>query len=104
SPWRTPATSRSTSSSRRSGPSSHGSVITFDPARLAVPAPELEQERGAVVFGDDQQRAAATTTEHSRVTKRLERYRRLAQEYGDAKELAAMDGDMGEEIASRLPA
>ena len=46
-------------------------------------------------FWDDQQHAAAVSTEHSRVTKRLERYRRLSKEYEDATELAAMDGEIG---------
>ncbi len=50
-------------------------------------------------FWDDQQRAAGISTEHSRVTRRLDRYRRLDQEYRDAVELAAMDGDMADEIA-----
>ena len=53
-------------------------------------------------FWDDQQHAAAVSTEHSRVTKRLERYRRLSQEYEDAAELAAMDGEMAGEIARSL--
>jgi peptide chain release factor 2 len=53
-------------------------------------------------FWDDQQHAAAVSTEHSRVTKRLERYRRLTQEYEDAAELAAMDGEMAGEIAGSL--
>jgi peptide chain release factor 2 len=53
-------------------------------------------------FWDDQQHAAAISTEHSRVTKRLERYRRLSQEYEDAAELAAMDGEMAGEIAGSL--
>ncbi len=53
-------------------------------------------------FWDDQQRAAAVSTEHSRVSKRLERYERLRREYDDAKELLAMDGDMAAEIASSL--
>jgi hypothetical protein len=77
-------------------------VITFDPDRLAARAAELEQEMGAPGFWGDQQRAADTSTEHSRVTKRLERYRRLAQEYDDARELAGMDGDMAEESATSL--
>ena len=79
-------------------------MITFDPDRLAARAAELEQEMGAAGFWDDQQHAAQTSMEHSRVTKRLERYRRLAQEYEDAKELAAMDGDMADEIAASLEA
>jgi peptide chain release factor 2 len=53
-------------------------------------------------FWDDQQHAAAVSTEHSRVTKRLDRYRRLSQEYEDAAELAAMDGEMAGEIARSL--
>jgi peptide chain release factor 2 len=53
-------------------------------------------------FWNDQQHAAAVSTEHSRVTKRLERYRRLSQEYQDASELAAMDGEMAGEIATSL--
>jgi peptide chain release factor 2 len=42
------------------------------------------------------------STEHSRVARRLERYRRLRQEYEDAAELAAMDGEMENEIAASL--
>jgi peptide chain release factor 2 len=53
-------------------------------------------------FWNDQQHAAAVSTEHSRVMKRLERYRRLSQEYQDASELAAMDGEMAAEIATSL--
>ncbi len=57
---------------------------------------------GAPGFWDDQQRAAEISTEHSRVTKRLERFRRLDQEYRDARELAEMDGEMADEIAASL--
>jgi len=57
---------------------------------------------GAPGFWDDQQRAAEISTEHSRVTKRLERFRRLDGEYRDARELAEMDGEMAEEIAASL--
>jgi peptide chain release factor 2 len=77
-------------------------VITFDPDRLAARAAELEEQMGAPGFWDDQQQAAQISTEHSRVTKRLERYRRLDQEYNDARELAGMDGGMADEIASSL--
>jgi peptide chain release factor 2 len=77
-------------------------VITFDPDRLAERGAELEAEMGEPGFWDDQQHAAAVSTEHSRVTKRLERYRRLTQEYEDAAELAAMDGEMAGEIAGSL--
>jgi peptide chain release factor 2 len=77
-------------------------VITFDPARLETRAAELEAAMGEPGFWDDQQRAAQISTEHSRATKRLERYRRLDQEYRDAAELAAMDGDMADEIAASI--
>src|SRR5207244_3207135 len=53
-------------------------------------------------FWDDQQRAARTSTEHSRLSKRLERYERLRQEYEDARELLALDGSLGEELAAGL--
>jgi peptide chain release factor 2 len=42
------------------------------------------------------------STEHARVTRRLERYRRLDQDFRDAEELAAMDGDMAGEISASL--
>jgi peptide chain release factor 2 len=77
-------------------------VITFDPDALAQRSVELEREMGEPAFWDDQQRAAAVSTEHARVSKRLERYERLRREYEDAKELLAMDGDMAAEIASSL--
>ena len=77
-------------------------MITFDPDGLAARAAELEREMGAPGFWDDQQRAAEISTEHSRITRRLERYERLNREYEDAAELAAMDGDMMEEIATSL--
>jgi peptide chain release factor 2 len=77
-------------------------VITFDPDRLAQRAAELEAAMGEPGFWDDQQRAAQISAEHSRITKRLERYRRLDQEYRDAAELAAMDGDLADEIAASI--
>jgi peptide chain release factor 2 len=77
-------------------------VITFDPDALAKRAAELESEMGEPGFWDDQQRAAGISTEHARVTRRLERYERLRREYDDAKELLAMDGDMAAEISSSL--
>jgi peptide chain release factor 2 len=77
-------------------------VSTFDPDALAERAAELEQEMGEPGFWDDQQRAAAISTEHARVTRRLERYERLRREYEDARELLAMDGDMAAEISSSL--
>jgi len=77
-------------------------VITFDPDALAKRAAELEALMGAPGFWDDQQGAAAISTEHARVAKRLERYERLRREYDDAKELLSMDGDMAAEIQTSL--
>ena len=53
-------------------------------------------------FWDDQERAAQTSTEHSRVTRRLDRYERLTHDYDDARELYSMDGGMEAEIAASL--
>ncbi len=53
-------------------------------------------------FWDDQQRAARISTEHSRLTKRLDRYARLRREYDDARELLEMDGELGAEIGESL--
>jgi peptide chain release factor 2 len=77
-------------------------VITFDPDALEKRSVELEAQMGAPGFWDDQQGAAAISTEHARVTKRLDRYKRLRREYEDAQELLAMDGDMASEIQTSL--
>src|SRR5256885_14712213 len=94
--------SRWSSSSRRSGPSSPGSVITFDPDALRARLAELEEAMGAPGFWDDQQQAARISTEHSRISRRLERYERLLGEYEYARELFALDGGMEGEIAESL--
>ena len=77
-------------------------MITFDPDRVAARVAELERELGEPGLWDDQQRAARISTEHSRLTKRLERYERLRREFEDARELLSMDGDMAGEIAETL--
>jgi peptide chain release factor 2 len=77
-------------------------VITFDPEKLKARTTELEQAMGEPGFWDDQQRAAAISTEHSRLTKRLERYERLRGDYEDARELLSMDGEMADEIAASI--
>jgi peptide chain release factor 2 len=77
-------------------------VITFDPESLKARAAELERELGAPGFWDDQQRAAAVSAEHARLSRRLERYERLRRDYEDARELLSMDGDMAAEIAETL--
>jgi peptide chain release factor 2 len=99
-PW--PRQRRLTNAFRRSGPSSTGSVSTFDPDALTKRAAELEAQMGEPGFWDDQQRAAEISSEHSRVAKRLERYERLRREYDDARELLEMDGDMAAEIQASL--
>ena len=68
---------------RRSGPSSTGSVITFDPDALAPALAELEEAMGEPGFWDDQQRAAKISAEHARLTRRRERYDGLTSEAAD---------------------
>jgi len=53
-------------------------------------------------FWDDQSRAAAISTEHARLTKRLERYERLRREYEDARELLTLDGELAAEVWKEL--
>jgi peptide chain release factor 2 len=77
-------------------------VITFDPARLTTRRDELEQAMGASGFWDDQAAAARVSTEHSRVTRKLERYERLQRDFDDASELHALDGGLEEEISELL--
>jgi peptide chain release factor 2 len=77
-------------------------VITFDPEQLESHIVELEEELGSPGFWDDQRHAAEVSAEHARLTRRLDRYRRLTQDYEDAKELLALDGEMEGEIASSI--
>jgi peptide chain release factor 2 len=77
-------------------------VITFDPVSLKERLEALEREMGAPGFWDDQARAAAVTTEHSRLTRRLERYERLNGDYADARELYELDPDMADEVEATL--
>jgi peptide chain release factor 2 len=77
-------------------------VITFDPDELAARLAELEREMGEPGFWDDQGRAAQVSAEHARLSKTVDRYARLRQEYEDAHELLAMDGDMASEIEASL--
>jgi peptide chain release factor 2 len=77
-------------------------VITFDPVTQRARVAELEARMGEPGFWDDQAQAARISSEHSRLSRRLERYDRLQGEYDDARELLAMDGEMAEEIAGTL--
>jgi peptide chain release factor 2 len=77
-------------------------VITFDPDALTARRAELEQRMGEPGFWDDQDRAAKISTEHSRVTRKLESYEQLTRDYEDAQELFSMDGGMEDEIASSI--
>jgi peptide chain release factor 2 len=77
-------------------------VITFDPAALEARRTVLEEAMGAPGFWDDQAAAARISTEHSRVTRRLERYERLQREFEDAKELYALEPDLEAEVAEQL--
>jgi peptide chain release factor 2 len=77
-------------------------VVTFDPDGLRARVAELEQELGQPGFWDDQQHAAAVSAEHSRLSKRLERYDHLQREYDDAKELLALDESLADDVAESI--
>ncbi|HEY2372259.1 MAG TPA: peptide chain release factor 2 [Gaiellaceae bacterium] len=77
-------------------------MVTFDPDRLRTRVAELEQELGQPGFWDDQQHAAAVSAEHSRLSKRLERYDHLKREYDDAKELLALDESLAHDVAQSI--
>ena len=77
-------------------------MITFDPASVSARIAELEEELGRPGFWDDQRNAARVSTEHSRLTKRLERYERLQREHDDAAELLAIDPELAGEIETQL--
>ena len=55
-------------------------------------------------FWDDQNEAARISTEHSRTTRKLERYERLNQEYEDTRELLSLGEDLGDELGGSLEA
>jgi peptide chain release factor 2 len=79
-------------------------VITFDPDGLATRRAELEEAMGAPGFWDDQAEATRISTEHSRATRKLERYERLNQEYEDTRELLSLGEDLGDELGESLEA
>src|ERR687896_1726878 len=100
--WPKAHSSRWSGSSRRSGPSWPGSVITFDPDALATRVSELEARMGQPGFWNDQRAAAEISAEHARLNRRLERYRQLQRDYEDARELFSLDGELEGEIRSQV--
>jgi peptide chain release factor 2 len=68
-------------------------VITFDPDTLRLRLSELEEAMGAPGFWDDQKKAAALSSEHARLSKRVERYDGLASEVDDLEELLSISSD-----------
>ena len=71
-------------------------MITFDPEGLKRRLAELEEAMGAPGFWDDQQAAARTSSEHARLTRRLERYEHLSRDAADLGELVGLASDDGE--------
>ena len=57
---------------------------------------------GAPGFWDDQLGAARVSTEHSRATRKLERYERLRHEVEEAGELYELDPSLEDELAAQI--
>ncbi len=79
----------------------------FDPAALSERAAALEDEMGAPGFWDDQERAARTTAEHARASRKLATYRDLAGDVADLEplaELAEEDPDLSAELEDQIRA
>ncbi len=53
-------------------------------------------------FWDDQASAARISTEHARLTRRLDRYERLRREFEDANELYTLDASLESDVAEQL--
>ncbi len=77
-------------------------MVTFDPASLTTRIAELEQELGQPGFWDEPDHAAAVSSEHARLAKRLDRYDRLTLEYNDARELLEMDESLADEVGASI--
>jgi peptide chain release factor 2 len=77
-------------------------VITFDPDALDARRAELESAMGEPGFWDDQSRAADISSEHARLSRRLETYRTLTRDFEEARELFELDGSLEQEIAEHL--
>ena len=81
-------------------------MITFDPEGVQARLAELEQAMAAAGFWDDQQAAARVSSEHARLSRRLERYGELSDEAADLEELLELASDDGEleEVAANVSA
>jgi peptide chain release factor 2 len=77
-------------------------VITFDPESLRTRLGELEAAMGEPGFWDDQRRAAEISSEHARLTRRVDRYETLTRDYDEARELFQLDGDLADELDTHL--
>jgi peptide chain release factor 2 len=77
-------------------------VITFDPDLLAGRLAELEREMSEPGFWNDQEQGQRISTEHSRVSRRLELYERLRGEYEDATGLLELEPEMADEIEASV--
>jgi peptide chain release factor 2 len=77
-------------------------VSTFDPDALTARLAELETAMSAPGFWDDQAAAARISTEHARVSRKLERYEHLNREVEEARELAELDPGLADEVAEQL--
>ena len=78
-------------------------MITFDPEKVAARRDELEAEMQQPGFWDDQSRAQQVSTEHARLTRRLDRYERLQREYDEAQELFELgDDELSGELSGSL--
>jgi peptide chain release factor 2 len=73
-------------------------VITFDPDRLTERRSELELAMNEPGFWDNQDAAKKTSTEHARVSRRIDTYEHLTQAYEEARDLYELDPEMAEEI------
>ncbi len=77
-------------------------MITFDPDHLIERRGTLETAMNQPGFWDDQARAQRTSTEHARVSRRIDTYERLVREYEDARDLYELDPEMADEIAAAV--
>jgi len=76
-----------------------------DPKSLEAQVAELEQEMGAPGFWDNQEKAAKTSAEHARASRKLDTYRTLVSDVEDLEPLAEMaqeDPDLAGELAEQI--